>query len=217
MTSATLAQSVAASIRAAILNGDYLSGERLIELTLARSLAVSQNTIRDALRILEQEGWVIKRARRGVYVRSFSIEDALEIYTLLASVETLALVWAMAQMRKSDLAEIAELLAAARRYAHLSRWRDSLETLFQFHIRLAQLADKPLTLQLLEQLYNQARILEAVRQARAPRNLHELQSQLDAHDALLKCIEADDASAAQRQLRELIASYGRLTVAALKI
>ncbi len=217
VTTATLAQSVAETIREAILNGEYLSGERLVELTLARSLGVSQNTVRDALRILEQEGWVIKLARRGVYVRSFTIEDALEIYTLLASVETLALVWATSQMTKAIRAELGNILDRARKAAHLSQRREAIETLFQFHLRIAQLAEKPLTKQLMEQLYNQARILEAVRQARAPHNPHELHAQINGHEHLLELIDADDMPGAQRALRELIAAYGRMTVAALEI
>lgn len=217
MTTATLAQSVAETLRAAILNGEHLSGERLVELTLARSLGVSQNTVRDALRILEHEGWVIKLARRGVYVRSFTIEDALEIYTLLASVETLALVWATSQMTKAIRAELGNILDRARKAAHLSQRREAIETLFQFHLRIAELAEKPLTRQLMEQLYNQARILEAVRQARAPHNPHELHTQITGHERLLTLIDADDMPNAQRQLRELIAAYGRMTVAALEI
>lgn len=217
VTTATLAQSVAETIREAILNGEHLSGERLVELTLARSLGVSQNTVRDALRILEQEGWVIKLARRGVYVRSFTIEDALEIYTLLASVETLALVWATSQMTKAIRAELGTILDRARKAAHLSQRREAIETLFQFHLRIAQLAEKPLTKQLMEQLYNQARILEAVRQARAPHNPHELHAQINGHEHLLELIDADDMPGAQRALRELIAAYGRITVAALEI
>lgn len=217
MTTATLAQSVAETLRGAILNGEHLSGERLVELTLARSLGVSQNTVRDALRILEHEGWVIKLARRGVYVRSFTVEDALEIYTLLASVETLALVWAMSQMTKAIRAELGNILERARKAAHLSQRREAIETVFQFHLRIAELAEKPLTKQLMEQLYNQARILEAVRQARAPHNPTELHAQITGHEHLLELIDADDMPGAQRQLRELIAAYGRMTVAALEI
>ncbi|MFN8448213.1 MAG: GntR family transcriptional regulator [Anaerolineae bacterium] len=38
-----------------ILSGGFVSGERLVETKIARAHDVSQNTVRDALRILEQE------------------------------------------------------------------------------------------------------------------------------------------------------------------
>ena len=63
VTKATRAETVAAALREAILKGDYLSGERLIELSLAKTFDVSQNTVRDAMRLLEQDGWVVKHAR----------------------------------------------------------------------------------------------------------------------------------------------------------
>ncbi len=89
----TLAESVAAAIRAGILDGKYLSGERLIELNLAKTMGVSQITVRDALRILEQEGWVTKNPRRGVYVRSFTSDAAEEVYALIRTFEGLAMEW----------------------------------------------------------------------------------------------------------------------------
>jgi DNA-binding GntR family transcriptional regulator len=63
MTSVTRAETVATTLRESILKGEYVSGERLVELSLAKRLKVSQNTIRDALRMLEQDGWVVKHAR----------------------------------------------------------------------------------------------------------------------------------------------------------
>src|SRR5512147_3047345 len=91
----TRAETAAETIRAAILHGGYLSGERLIEVKIAQTLDVSQNTIRDALRILEGEGWVVKNPRHGVYVRSFTAAEAAEVCTVLAAVESLILAWAM--------------------------------------------------------------------------------------------------------------------------
>jgi DNA-binding GntR family transcriptional regulator len=53
MTRSTLAESVADVLRHAIFQGAYLSGERLVELTIAQEMNVSQNTAREALRLLE--------------------------------------------------------------------------------------------------------------------------------------------------------------------
>ena len=61
MTRSTLAESVAGALRHAIFQGAYLGGERLVELTIAQEMNVSQNTVRDALRLLEKDGLVVKR------------------------------------------------------------------------------------------------------------------------------------------------------------
>src|SRR5688572_1641240 len=114
LTSATRVETVAERLRSAIKNGHFMGGERLIEQTLANQMGVSQNTIRDALRILEGEGWVIKTARYGVHVRSFNRREAEELYTLWAAVETLALRWAMETITKGEVGSLRRLIQEAR-------------------------------------------------------------------------------------------------------
>ena len=194
-----------------------MSGERLIEVKIAQTLDVSQNTVREALRILEQEGWVVKQPRRGVYVRSFSAAAAVEVYALVDAVEALALVWAVEKIDKAMRADLEALLVMARKYADIGERPQAFEQLLQFHERIGAAAQKPLTAQMLETLYNQMRLLEALRQARAPRTPRELEAQIKAHEALYLAIEAGDAESACRRLRGQIAAYSATTIAALKL
>ena len=217
MTSATRAETVAAALREAILKGDYLSGERLVELSLAKSFDVSQNTVRDALRLLEQDGWVVKHARRGVYVRAFTPDEAAEIFALIAVVESLMLEWALQTMTKSGLQELSALVDTARRHSYTSDWQAAMEAVFRFHEMLAQIAGKPFATQVMGQLFNQARLLEALRQARTPRNPHELNAHIRRHEALFYSIEAGDMIGAQRLIREQMQIYGEAVQAALRM
>ncbi len=212
----TRAETVAETIRAAILSGRYRSGERLIELRIAQQLEVSQNTIRDALRILEQEGWVVKTPRLGVHVRQFSASDAAEIGALIASVETLALRWAIPHLDRNARAQLRALIRAARQFAHDGDQRQAFEQLLRFHQQISAAAQKPLTEQVLEALYNQLRLLDALRQAHAPRSDRELTAQIDEHEALLKLIDAGEVEAACQQLRTLIDAYSATTAEALR-
>lgn len=212
---ATRAAAAAATIRQSILSGRYISGERLVEVKIAQTLNVSQNTIRDALHLLEQEGWVVKQARHGVYVRSFSAEDALEICALVEVLETLALGWA--KFDKAVRADLHERIAAARKLAYTDRRHEAFEQLLHFHQRIVIAAGRPLTLHLLETLYNQVRLLEALRQARAPRAVHEVEQQIAAHAAIYEALEANDLDAARRALHAQIADYSTATAAALRL
>jgi DNA-binding GntR family transcriptional regulator len=220
---ATLAEVTAHTIREAILRGDYLSGERLVELSLAESMKVSQNTVRDALRILELDGWVVKRPRHGVYVRQFTTEEAAEIFALIGAVEPLALGWMMehiaeqpAPMRQQT-AELRRLLEGARRDAYIGQTGAVIEKMFGFHEHIAALAAKPATKQLLEQLYNQVRLLEALRRVRAPSHPQELEQRITAHEALLRQIEAGDVEGARATLADQISTYSEMVSAALII
>src|SRR5215207_3728904 len=161
MTTPTLVDSVAGALRDLLLTGHTMCGERLVEIALAHEMNVSQNTVRDALRVLEAEGWVVRYARRGVYVRSFTPADADEVYALLAAVESVALEWVLDRMTKARAAELRRPLMQARRAAMTNDPYGALEALFGFHEALVASADKPLTSDFLRRLTNYARLLEA--------------------------------------------------------
>ena len=70
------------TLREAILRGDLQPGERLMELQLASKLGVSRTPIREAIRMLEQEGLAVTVPRKGAEVAKMTLkgmEDVLEI------------------------------------------------------------------------------------------------------------------------------------------
>jgi len=70
------------TLRKAILTGELMPGERLMEIHLAEKLGVSRTPIREAIRKLELEGLVINIPRRGAQVAEISergLRDVLEV------------------------------------------------------------------------------------------------------------------------------------------
>ena len=65
------------TLRQAILTGEFLPGERLMEVTLADRLGVSRPPVREAIRKLELEGLVIMVPRRGAQVASITVSGVL--------------------------------------------------------------------------------------------------------------------------------------------
>jgi DNA-binding GntR family transcriptional regulator len=74
-------------IRDAILGGDLQPGERLKEEALAQSFDISRTPVREALRVLQMEGLVEFAPNRGATVRSYTVDDLREIYSLRALLE----------------------------------------------------------------------------------------------------------------------------------
>ncbi len=201
---ATRAEAVADTLRRAIQSGEFVSGERLVELTLAQKFNVSQNTVRDSLRILEGEGWVVKHTRRGVYVRSYTADEAAELYALWATLEGLAVQWAVEALTRGDIARLRQLLAQAQFKLQRSDVRGSTEMLFALHEAIWRIPHRVQTATLLHMLHNQVRLLETLRQMRIPRNLLQQEAQLAAYERALAAMEAGNASAAQRVIHDLI-------------
>ncbi len=205
-------------IRQAITNGDYLSGERLIELNLAKRYNVSQITIREALWLLEQQGWVVKKARRGVYVRSFTPEEAVELFDLLAAVEALIFdAIAVQHGRRTVLRNARLCLETAWRLSNEGDRAGAIRQLYDGHTALAELAQLSLTGQVFIWLINQSRLLEAIRQARLPGSMAEFNNYVEEHEALLDELEAGNAAEAKKLLREILERYAPTVITALKM
>ena len=87
---APVRQQVAASFRAAILNGRFQPGGRLIEKELCELTGASRTSVREALRQLETEGLVEVVPNKGPIVASISLSQARSIYEVRAALESLA-------------------------------------------------------------------------------------------------------------------------------
>ncbi|WP_295957940.1 phosphonate utilization associated transcriptional regulator [Rhodoferax sp.] len=80
----SLASLVQTEIERMILDGQFSSGAKLTESTLATQLGVSRGPVREALRMLEESGLVRTEKNRGVFVRDVPIEEVLDIFELRA-------------------------------------------------------------------------------------------------------------------------------------
>ncbi|WP_134699842.1 GntR family transcriptional regulator [Ammoniphilus sp. YIM 78166] len=77
-------------IKNAILRGEFKSGERIVERDLAEKLNISRTPIREALFRLESVGFVKTMPRKGVVVSKMTTEEIIEVFTILSSLESLA-------------------------------------------------------------------------------------------------------------------------------
>ena len=73
-----------------IIEGRLLPGRKLNAEEIAASLSVSRTPVREAFRILEMQGLVEVNARRGVFVKSSSLKDLIDVGNLRSVLESLA-------------------------------------------------------------------------------------------------------------------------------
>jgi DNA-binding GntR family transcriptional regulator len=101
-----------ARLRADILGGNLVPGERLKIADLASALEVSPGAIREALSRLVPEQLVVSRDQKGFVVAPLSIEDLEDLTDLRCEVEAIALRRAVA---RGDSDWEASVLASAHR------------------------------------------------------------------------------------------------------
>ena len=96
-------------LMSAIMQGQLSPGERLLEVQLADEMGVSRTPVREAIRRLELEGFVVMVPRKGAYVAGLSINDVEEVYEIRTVLETLAVRLAAQRMQPADYAQLDEL------------------------------------------------------------------------------------------------------------
>ncbi|MBN1332121.1 MAG: GntR family transcriptional regulator, partial [Synergistales bacterium] len=107
-------EEVTITIRRAILRGEFKAGDRLVETEIAKALGVSRTPVREALRMLENEG-LVRRVPRGggVEVVGFSNEDIIELYTIRETLEVLAAEYAIRNISEKELKELESLVESS--------------------------------------------------------------------------------------------------------
>jgi DNA-binding GntR family transcriptional regulator len=85
-----LAKELARFLQDKIVYGELAPGTRLIEEEIVRRYNVSRSPVREAFRILEQDGLLVRDRRRGVRVGLLSVTDLDEIYACRLPLEGLA-------------------------------------------------------------------------------------------------------------------------------
>lgn len=81
----------AEQIRKAIVSGQFKIGERLVERELAERISVSRHPIREALRLLEREGFVEIFKNRGAVVKELDESSITEVFAIRSALGTIAL------------------------------------------------------------------------------------------------------------------------------
>jgi DNA-binding GntR family transcriptional regulator len=96
----------------AIFNGKFQPGSQIKEEQIADALEISRPPIREAFKLLEAEGLVVRRPRRGVFVAETTHQDVWEIYTLKAELYTFSIQLGFNHMTASDIDQMEKLLEA---------------------------------------------------------------------------------------------------------
>jgi DNA-binding GntR family transcriptional regulator len=100
-----------AAIRAGILDGSFAPNSRLKETELVRLCGVSRTPVREALRRLAAEDFVVIQRNQGAQVKSWSDEDLDDLFSLRALLEGYAAARAATRITSRNLNKIEAAIA----------------------------------------------------------------------------------------------------------
>ena len=190
------------TLREAILRGDLVPGERLMELQLASKLGVSRTPIREAIRMLEQEGLAITIPRKGAIVAGMTEKDMQDVLEIREALEELSVQVACDKITEE---EIAELQKNMKNFEH-SLKRGDLKKMAQADVEFRDViyraTDNPKLISMLNNLREQM-YRYRVEYLKNPQNHEQL---LHEHEAIYKGIVEKDKSAVTEMIRKHISN-----------
>jgi DNA-binding GntR family transcriptional regulator len=188
------------AIKRAITDMDIYghSGEiRLDERQLSQELGVSRTPIREALTVLEQEGFVRSVPRRGILVVRKSKREVIEMITVWAAIESMAARLAAARVTEADLAGLRALVEAFKDDPSAQLTEYSRANI-AFHTAIIRLGGITLMTSLTETLFIHMRAVRAVTMTQDNRARRSIAD----HRAIIAALAAHDADRAARLVRE---------------
>jgi len=100
---------VADTLRDMIISGEIPAGSRVLERALCERLKVSRTPLREALKLLEAEGLVEISQNKGARIMLFTPNEAMNLFEVLAGLESLAAEIAATRMSDAELEHIADM------------------------------------------------------------------------------------------------------------
>ncbi|UJP09260.1 GntR family transcriptional regulator [Microbacterium sp. KUDC0406] len=137
----TNAAPLADALRQRIIDGEFAPGSRLSESALAERLDVSRNTLREAFRVLAEQGLIEHIPHRRVSVASPSMADVVDIYRARRVIECAALKQAEPEHPAVELMRAA--VDEAETHLSGTDWRLIGSANMAFHDAIVALADSP--------------------------------------------------------------------------
>jgi DNA-binding GntR family transcriptional regulator len=182
---------------------DHADEIRLDERRLSEGLGVSRTPIREAMTVLEQEGFVRTRPRRGVFVVRKTKREILEMITVMAALEGMAARLAAERATNAEIAELRRLMDAfrsgnAKGTNDGERIDEYSDANIAFHQAIIRMSGCALLAEMTENLFIHMR---AIRKITIHQENRAARSILD-HMDIIRALERRDLELAERLARE---------------
>lgn len=185
------------SLREAIIQGKLRPGERLMEIQLAEEMGVSRTPVREAIRKLELEGFVVMAPRKGAYVSDVSVKDIVDVFEVRSALEGLAAGLAAERITSEEMDQLEMSLVKINAISE-----EDLDAIVEgdacFHEIIYRASRNERLTQIITQLQEQIRRFRMTSLSRPGRQ----KNALDEHKKIVEAISDRNVDLAQTLARE---------------
>lgn len=199
--SASLRDRAYASLKRAIADADiYRSREdvRLDEKELAEALGVSRTPVREAMTLLEQEGFLRTVPRRGVYIRRKTRREIVEMIQMWAALESMAARLATLRAPDTEIAGLRRIVGAFGQAPAAEHIEEYSEANIAFHQAVVELSGSPVLVDTVKNIFMHVRAIRRMTIARSDRASRSISD----HLRIIEALEARDTERAETLVRQ---------------
>lgn len=194
LKSEKLSKKVYDYLKAEIYAGRFPTRDGLFETQIAEHLGVSRTPVREAIRILENEGLLEPIAGGGFRAHEITTRDIRDAFALRASIEATSVQLAAQRIREDQCRELDRILESARTAAREGLLEELMHQNERFHTFLAECTGSRLTSQLLARVYDYIKSHRLLQRLAANGDVRQIQESIDReHREIAEAVKAHDS------------------------
>ena len=196
---------LAERLRAEIVSGALKPGVRIVEGTWGRKFGVAQGSIREAINILAQEGFVAKASGRSARVVSLSEDDVRRQYELRGALEGLA--GRLAAEHRADTAALQKAIDSMRHSAKRNRAPELLDADLAFHLELCRLSGNEYLLEHARRILLPFFAFVRIRVVASGQGTSPWDRELEAHQRILDLVREGEGRVVEQYIQQVMARF----------
>jgi DNA-binding GntR family transcriptional regulator len=199
--------SVVERLRKQILNGKLPLGSRIVEAKWALKLGVAQASIREAVNILAQAGYVSKPSGRSAQVIHLCEDDVVHIYQLRGALEGLAA--RLVAETKPNLNALQATMDVMRESASLGNCEALLDCDLLYHLELCELSGNPYVMQDARRILPPFFAFVRMRVAASGQETSAWDRDLEAHQRIIDLLREGDGEIAEQYVKKAMERFAK--------
>jgi DNA-binding GntR family transcriptional regulator len=200
-----VAEWVAEVLRDRIIKGALPAGARIVERKLSAELDVSRTPIREALKLLQADSLIEISRNKGAQVKTYSAQQTLELFDVIASLESLAAERLAERITEDQLDELEQLHADMLAHFRAGESDAYFDINSEIHDTILATCGNPI----LQQMHT--KMMARARRGRfmAIMDPDRLTTAVDEHEQLMTAFRTRNSEAARQVWRQHLWNTGQ--------
>ena len=190
-----------AALKQAITEADIYSHAhelRLDERQLSKSLGVSRTPIREAMTLLEQEGFLRTVPRRGIFIVRKTKRQIIEMIEMWAAIESMAARLATVNATDEEIAQLRTMFDEFRNSTPAEHIDEYSDANIAFHQAIIRMSGSHLMGKTIENLFIHVRAIRRLTISQSDRAARSIAD----HMRIIEALERRDTELAERLVRQ---------------